>query len=287
MRRAFPIDWMVPDWPAPAHVKAVCTTRQGGASQAPWDSLNLGSHVGDNPLHVAANRAQVQAALGVPAVFMNQVHGCAVLQLPQAPALHEATHATPLAASADACLTRTHGLACSILVADCLPVLLTNRQGQWVAAAHAGWRGLAGVPMAGPQSAGTPAASTPGGVLAQIVNAANTNEMTSEIMAWLGPCIGPQAFEVGAEVRAAFVADNPAASVFFAPASSGSSNKWLADLAGLARLRLQSLGVTRIYGNDSSAPWCTVANTSRFFSHRRDGVRLGASGRQGAFIWLE
>jgi len=163
MQRAFPNDWMVPDWPAPAHVQAICTTRQGGVSLAPWDSLNLGNHVGDNPLHVAANRAQVQAALGVPAVFMNQVHGCDVLALPQEPKLHEATGATAPAASADACLTRARGLACSIQVADCLPVLFTNLQGQWVAAAHAGWRGLAGVAMPVSQSAGAPPASTAAG----------------------------------------------------------------------------------------------------------------------------
>lgn len=281
MHHAFPLDWMVPDWPAPAQVKAVFTTRQGGASAAPWHSLNLGSHVGDHPACVAANRAQVQAALGVPAVFMNQVHGCAVWELPQT--LHLASNATLPAASADACLTYARGLACSIQVADCLPVLLTNSQGQWVAAAHAGWRGLAGVALPATAQQAAPPADSAGGVLTQLLAQLDApSAHAGEIMAWLGPCIGPQAFEVGAEVRAAFVEGNAGAASFFEPTSSG---KWLADLAGLARLRLQALGITRIYGNDSSAPWCTVGNASRFFSHRRDSRRLGTTGRQAAFIW--
>lgn len=256
-------DWIVPDWPAPAGVHAVCTTRSGGVSGAPYDGLNLGDHVGDDPAHVAANRAIYARAIGARPVFLNQVHGAYVVRLDAS---------TPQASQADACVTNTPGLACTVMVADCLPVLLANARGDCVAAAHAGWRGLAG-------RGGV-------GVLEQTFKhfcalaPINEGEVDTEIIAWLGPCIGPQAFEVGDEVRAAFVAHAPQAALAFAPASDG---KWLADLAGLARGRLAALGVTRIYGNDSSAAWCTVGNASRFFSHRRDRV----SGRFAASVWFE
>ncbi len=256
-------DWLRPDWPAPAHVRAVCTTRSGGVSAAPYDSFNLGDHVGDHPAHVATNRAALQSALGARPVFLNQVHGCDVVQL---------HHHTPDGTVADACLTDQRHVACTIMVADCLPVLLTTRDGRAVAAAHAGWRGLAGQDGVG--------------VLEQTYKAfsalalMNKAQIATEIIAWLGPCIGPKAFEVGSEVRAACVLQHANAASCFVPLPQG---KWLADLAGMARLRLQALGMTQIDGNDSSAAWCTVGNASRFFSHRRDRV----SGRLGCSIWLE
>jgi hypothetical protein len=244
--------WLTPDWPAPNGVHAICTTRVGGVSVAPYDSLNLGDHVGDDAAHVAVNRAIFQQTIGAHPVFLNQVHGTQVVSLDAS---------TPDGTIADACFTDQPGLACTVMVADCLPVLFTTSDGHRVAAAHAGWRGLAGQ----------------GGV--GILEASVKCLHADDLLAWLGPCIGPQAFEVGDEVRAAFTASDPMAGDCFKPQAPG---KWLADLAGLARLRLRALGITQIYGNDSSAPWCTVGNASRFFSYRRDRV----TGRFCASIWL-
>jgi YfiH family protein len=255
--------WLIPDWPAPAKVQAVCTTRSGGASRAPYDSFNLGDHVGDDALQVAANRAALSAALGSRPVFMNQVHGSAVLRLDSR---------RPDGQSADACLTDRAGVACTVMVADCLPVLLSTRQGQAVAAAHAGWRGLAGTQGLGVLEQTFKEFSA----VAQI----NKMSIATDVIAWLGPCIGPNAFEVGNEVLAAFVQHDALAAKYFQLKSSG---KWLADLAGLARWRLQRLGVTQVFGNDSSASWCTFSNPSRFYSFRRDGV----TGRVAACIWLK
>jgi YfiH family protein len=180
-------------------------------------------------------------------------------------------HGTP----ADACMTDQAGLVCTIMVADCLPVLFTNANGSHVAAAHAGWRSLAGEGGRGVLEV----------VLEHFEALAGVSKRfdASEIIAWLGPCIGPDAFEVGEEVRAAFVAQHPDADHLFRPAvvPALSVPKWLADLPGLARMRLAAMGVERIYGNDGSSPWCTVSNPSRFFSHRRDRV----SGRLAACIW--
>lgn len=256
-------DWLVPDWPVPAGVHAVCTTRASGVSGAPYDSLNLGDHVGDDPAHVAANRAIFQQAIGARAVFLNQVHGTQVLQLDAV---------TPHASVADACLTDQPGLACTIMVADCLPVLFASVDGGWVAAAHAGWRGLAG--------------SNGVGILEETCKhfdalaLVNKGKVDTQIIAWLGPCIGPHAFEVGDEVRMAFVTHDPQAAAMFEPLVGG---KWLANLAGLARQRLAALGVTQVFGNDGSADWCTFAQSSRFFSHRRDRV----SGRLAVSIWRD
>ncbi len=260
-------DWLIPDWPAPAGVRAVCTTRAGGVSAPPYDSFNLGDHVGDQPAHVAANRATLQPAWGARPVFLNQVHGTEVVRLDD-----RSVHGTV----ADACTTTQPGVACTVMVADCLPVLLTTRHGHIVAAAHAGWRGLVG-------QGGV-------GVLEQTYKHFSTLALMDkaqaaiEIIAWLGPCIGPDAFEVGDDVRAAFVPDDAPdsaqAAACFQPMTSG---KWLADLAGLARLRLRAMGITQIYGNNSSADWCTVTQASRFFSHRRDRV----SGRFCASIWRD
>ena len=243
-------DWLVPDWPAPAGVRAICTTRVGGVSPGALGGLNLGGHVGDEPANVAANRAQLQAAIGVRPVFLQQVHGTEVLPI-------DAT--TPDGAVADACTTLDAGVACTIMVADCLPVLFTDREGRRVAAAHAGWRGLVA------------------GVLERTAAAFGDTQP----MAWLGPCIGPNAFEVGDEVRATFVAQSADAATCFKPGPA--PGKWWADLPGLARQRLRAAGVEAVYGNDGSDAWCTVRNPLRFFSHRRDGV----SGRFAAAIWRD
>jgi len=268
---AFHPDWIVPDWPAPAHIRAVFTTRAGGVSSPPFDSLNLGDHVRDMPGSVSANRKIVHDALGVRPVYLQQVHGTLTLPV---------DGSTPGGAVADAAVSTKGGVACTVMVADCLPVLLTDDEGTVVAAAHAGWRGLQqGVleqVFAGFRGSFRPPA------LAGYARVA-TNSIASATLAWLGPCIGPQAFEVGPEVLEAFVSQDPAARAMFRPGAQG---KWLADLAGLARLRLQALGITRIYGNDGSQDWCTVSNPLRFFSHRRDSVTRGGSGRMAACIWL-
>jgi polyphenol oxidase len=248
------------DWPLPAGVQAFCSTRVGGVSAPPYDSLNLGDHVGDEPDAVAENRRRHAQAVGVRPVFLQQVHGTQVVRL---------TAATADGTVADACWTAEPGVACTILVADCLPILFAADA--VVAAAHAGWRGLAGEGGRGvvetlwdawwPQVAGSPPAA-----------AARTS-------VWLGPCIGPTAFEVGPEVKAAFEAADPAAEARLA---AGAPGKWLANLAGLARDRLARVGLTQLHGNDGSLAWCTVSAASRFFSHRRDR----RSGRFAASIWL-
>ncbi|MDP2249376.1 MAG: peptidoglycan editing factor PgeF [Hydrogenophaga sp.] len=249
--------WFAPDWPAPAGVRALCTMREGGVSVAPFDSFNLGDHVRDEPLAVAGNRERL-AALTSPArpVFLQQVHGIQVVQL---------TPDTPDGAHADACLVQGPGVAATIMVADCLPVLFTHSSGTAVAAAHAGWRGLVQ------------------GVLETTANALFEAAGEGDIMAWLGPCIGPQAFEVGAEVCEAFVAADHETAAHFWPLGHG---KFLADLPALARRRLQSVGITDVHGNDGSADWCTVTQSSRFFSHRRDAAVLGSTGRMAACIWI-
>lgn len=248
-----------PDWPAPAGVCALCTTREGGVSTTPFDGFNLGDHVRDEPEAVAANRAAL-AGLTAPArpVFLQQVHGTAVLALDAA---------TPDGTVADAALVTAPGVAATIMVADCLPVLFAHGSGRAVAAAHAGWRGLVG------------------GVLEATVQALRSAAGPGEVIAWLGPAIGPSAFEVGDEVRAAFVAADPAAQAHFrAHARPG---KWWADLPALARQRLRAADVASVHGNDGSAAWCTVSQPSRFFSHRRDAARLGSTGRFAACVWRD
>lgn len=261
-----PSAWLWPDWPVPRGVQALCSTRTGGVSAAPWDSLNLGVHVGDAPVAVARNRAHLQQALaGATPVYLHQVHGRAVVRL-CADALPPDDHP-----QADAAVTTEAGLACTIQVADCLPVLLCAGDGTVVGAAHAGWRGLAAGVLEATLVAMAEATGRPLAALA------------ASGLAWLGPCIGPSAFEVGPEVKAAFEVHDPAAAACFVPAPA--AGKWRADLAGLARQRLRALGLGAVYGNDGGEGWCTVANPSRFFSHRRDSARLGASGRLAACIW--
>lgn len=244
---------MTPQWPLPAGVRAFCSEREGGVSAAPYDTLNLGDHVGDDPLAVAMNRKRLAEGLQARPVFLKQVHGEGVVELEAA---------TPDGTEADACWTRERGVVCTMMVADCLPVLLADRAGSVVGAAHCGWRGLAGGVLEALWARMAPAAGN-----------------AQDMLAWLGPCIGPEAFEVGPEVRAAFCDIDAGASAFFRTHGEG---KFLADLPGLARRRLAALGITEVGGNDGSSAWSTVANPSRFFSHRRDRV----SGRFAAGIWL-
>jgi YfiH family protein len=262
MLEAMRDDWLL-DWTLPPGVKAVCTTRAGGVSLTPFDGFNLGDHVNDDPLAVAANRARLAKELAEPLnepsvvrpVFLQQVHGVNVVAL----------HAdTPNGTVADACWSDEIGVACTIMVADCLPVLLTHPDGGVVAAAHAGWRGLAG------------------GVIEQTVSAMCQAKglKAQHLSVWLGPCIGPTVFEVGDEVRQTFMQADANMQRYF-KAHPTHSNKWLADLAGMARARLAALGIQDIHGNDSTPAWCTVLQSSRFFSYRRDGV----TGRFAACIW--
>ena len=238
--------------------------------------MNLGDHVGDDPACVAANRSALARAMPARPVFMRQVHGRQVLGLTAA--------ADGQTAQADAALTMQPGLACTVLVADCLPILLAHRNLPLVAAVHAGWRGLAGTRDAAGRVEGV--LETALAAMAQAADCSVT-ELAGDLLAWLGPCIGPQAFEVGAEVRAAFMQADPAAAQFFA---AGASGKYLANLPGLARARLGAAGRVACYGNDGSSDWCTVRQ-SAFFSHRRSSARPGAlagetGGRMAACIWL-
>lgn len=266
--------WLQPDWPAIPGVQALFTTRQGGMSAPPWNTMNLGDHVGDAPQAVAANRQllgrviQDAADRWVQPVFMQQVHGCGVQVLEEG---------VPQAQAFDACVTDQVGMVCTIMVADCLPVLMAHRSGRAVAAAHAGWRGLAGQDGHGVLEALWLAYARLLGLPADAALAAQTQ-------VWLGPCIGPQAFEVGEDVRATFTGRDAGASPCF-QARDGAPGKWMADLSGLARRRLAQLGLTQLYGNDGTAAWCTFSDASRFFSHRRDAGVLGSTGRMAACIW--
>lgn len=266
-----PADWIRPHWPAPSWVRAMVTTRAGGVSEGLFDSMNLGDHVGDAPGDVARNRALLADRLAARPVFMKQVHGVQVACLEDA---------TPEGVTADGALAQQPGLACVVMVADCLPILLTHEREPVVAALHAGWRGLAG-------AAGGPGIVEAAWSRLQAATGLSGPALAPGLMAWLGPCIGPEAFEVGAEVRQAFLQAQPEAGDCFRPLPQG---KFLADLPALARHRLARLGVRQVYGNDGSSPWCTVGN-SRFFSHRRVSGRSGAApgdtgGRLAACIWL-
>lgn len=282
---------IIPGWPAPANVKTLQTTRVGGISSAPYDSLNLGDHVGDTPLAVARNRMLLNALLPSEPVWLQQVHGTVVANADMVSCLPQA----------DACIARHRAAVCVVMTADCLPVLLCDMQGSVVGAVHAGWKGLAA------------------GVVEATVHA--MEGAPQNLMAWLGPAISQQAFEVGAEVRALFVGADAQAAVAFTPSLAltgtlshegrenitpspcaegsprsggeptglplagvmgegrGEGDKWYADIYALARLRLNALGITQIYGGD----FCTYRERDKFFSYRRDGV----TGRMGTFIWLE
>jgi YfiH family protein len=236
---------LFPDWPAPASVRACVTTRAGGVSQAPYAGLNLGAHVGDDPLSVIQNRLRLTAHFGILPAWLNQVHGVRVVEADPSRVLE-----------ADASWTSTPGIACTAMTADCLPVLFCNQAGTRVAAAHAGWRGLAA------------------GMLEATVR--SFDGPPEQVMVWLGPAIGPQRFEVGAEVREAFVATHPQAADAFVPVAE--PGKFMADIYALARIRLAAVGVTAVYGGGL----CTVKD-ERFFSYRRGSP----TGRFASLVWLE
>lgn len=238
------MNWLTPDWPAPASVRACVTTREGGVSEAPFDSLNLGDHVDDRPEAVAENRRRLTDHFSIKPAWLQQVHGIAVAQ------------ADPgLVTTADASWTATPGIACAAMTADCLPALFCNRAGTRVAAAHAGWRGLAA------------------GVLEATLDTLDVP--AEDVLVWLGPAIGPKAFEVGPEVREVFINQLPEAAEAFVP--SDNAGKFMADIYMLARLRLAERGVTAVYGGG----FCTVTDP-RFFSYRR----ASRTGRFASLVWL-
>lgn len=249
-----------PSWPQPATVKAFFTTRAGGVSvntdEAEFASLNLGRSAGDLADAIDENRRRVAELLPRAPKWLSQVHGSRVVVADEVINL-------PDDVKADAIATSTVNIPCAIMVADCLPVLFCDDAGQHVAAAHAGWRGLAA------------------GVLENTVAAMQA--APAQIMAWLGPAIGPAAFEVGDDVRDAFVSRDPAAAACFVPRGEDVPDKFLADIYALARLRLASAGVTRVYGGE----FCTVSDASRFFSYRREGKISRQTGRMAGVIWIE
>lgn len=237
--------WLLPDWPAPTHVKAIVTTREGGVSSVPYASFNLASHVGDDPACVMKNRLLLRQRLNLPAepVWLEQVHGVEVLCADSAGAERRA----------DASYSQQPGIVCAVLTADCLPVLFCDTAGSRVAAAHAGWKGL----------------------LSGVLQNTARQLATTNLLVWLGPAIGPQAFEVGEEVRTAFLARLPGAETAFI----AHGQHWLADLYILARLALAEVGITQIYGGGL----CTWSDARRFYSYRRTAV----TGRMASLVWLE
>jgi YfiH family protein len=246
MSRSGELEFIMPDWPAPANVHGCCTSRTGGFSAAPWDSLNLADHVGDDPDRVRENRRLLREALKLPAepVWLHQVHGRVVRD------------AATGRGEADGAFALRAGIVCAVLTADCLPVLLCDRGGTRVAALHAGWRGLAS------------------GILESGVHALDIDP--GELLAWLGPAIGPNAFEVGPEVRQQFLQADAAATEAF---TLGVGDRWHADLYVLARQRLRRAGVSAVFGGDH----CTATDVQHFYSFRRDGQ----TGRMASLIWME
>ena len=241
---ALPFDWLTPNWPAPQHVRACVTTSSEGNSASPFAAFNLGEHVGDALEQVQHNREYLAQVLACQLTWLNQVHGDRVVEA-------DATQVL----TADASITRRQNLACCIMSADCLPVLFTDQAGRCVAAAHAGWRSLAA------------------GILENTV--ASMQVAPEQVLAWLGPAIGPAAFEVGPEVRDTFIAQHALAEHAFVP--SVNPERWMADIYHLARIRLNACGVTAIYGGGL----CTVTDP-RFYSYRRQAV----TGRFASLIWL-
>lgn len=241
------MDWITPDWPAPAAVRAASTLRSGGVSEGSCASLNLALHVGDDPTAVTENRRRLRDALALPAepAWLNQVHGIDVVEA--------AAWQTPPAA--DGCIAHSAGQICAVMTADCLPVLFCDRAGTRVGAAHAGWRGLVG------------------GVLESTVRA--LGGPPGELLAWLGPAIEPSAFEVGGEVREQFLARDAGNASAFSPNARG---RWQADLYELARRELTRLGVGSVHGGG----FATYADTGRFFSYRREA----RTGRMATLVWL-
>lgn len=245
MRMLNKADFIIPDWPAPANVKAIQTTRNGGFSVAPYYCLNLGEHVQDDSLSVRKNRQLLRQHLPSEPVWLNQVHGVEVIDAATCQSLHDA----------DASFSTNENVVCVTMTADCLPVLLCNQKGTAVAAIHAGWRSLCD------------------GVIEATIKSLDVP--SSDLMAWLGPAIGSKAFEVGHEVRSAFMAKDNQAEQAFSPIG----DKWLGDLYSIARQRLNNQGITKIYGGGE----CTYHNSDQYFSFRRDGV----TGRMATMIWFE
>ena len=241
-------DLIIPNWPAPANVKALQTTRVGGISHAPYNSLNLGSHVKDDPLHVAHNRQLLSQFLPSEPVWLNQVHGVNVVDAAQ----------TDCVQDADASFSTRKNVVCITMTADCLPILLCDNAGTLVASIHAGWRGLCD----------------------NVIEAAIAKlpVKPANLMAWLGPAIGPNAFEVGAEVRAQFIAQDGQAQAAFNP----HGDKFLCNIYQIATQRLNNCGINQIYGGGISADFCTHTQKEQFFSYRRDGI----TGRMATLIWL-
>lgn len=244
-----PKEWITPDWPAPSTVKAVMTTRHGGYSQSPYDAMNLGDHVGDDVSMVQKNRDSLKAQLNLSQepLWLTQVHGIAVANADD--------QSIQAGLEADAAVAKQQGSVCSIMTADCLPVLFCNKQGTAVGAAHAGWRGLQA------------------GVLEATVKALHCDN--ADVMAWMGAAIGPDHFEVGAEVREAFISAQADAVDAF---KLSNNEKWLANIYQLATLRLQAIGVTKIYGGSE----CTYSDSTRFFSYRK----AHKTGRMASLIWI-
>lgn len=243
------LEFIKPNWPAPASVKALQTVRSGGVSQAPYASLNLGSHVNDDPIAVAKNRQLLSAYLPSEPVWVNQVHGVEVIDAANSSSLQ----------NADASYTTKSSVVCVTMTADCLPVLLCDERGTVVAAVHAGWKGLCdGVIEAAVQKMQVP---------------------PNEILVWLGPAIGPDAFEVGDDVREQFITKDSQATSAFKPLG----NKWLCNMYMIATQRLKQLGVMQIYGAGVNEHFCTYTDEARFFSFRRNNV----TGRMASMIWLE
>ena len=240
------IEVIRPDWSAPASVHAFTTTRRSGFSEGAWGSLNLGMHCGDNPQHVEKNHRLLSGLLPSEPRWINQVHGTRAVSWDQA---------KDTMTGADAIFSNQAGQVCAVLTADCLPVLFCNRSGTCVAVAHAGWRGLAA------------------GVLEATVLAMDCNPL--DLMAWLGPAIGPKTFEVGKDVYDSFIGSNSESAIAF----TKHGDRWLADLYQLARQALNRAGVERVTGGQH----CTHSESNRFFSYRRDGV----TGRMASIIWFE
>lgn len=238
-----PEQWLIPDWPAPDNIRAGTSLRNGGVSLAPYGSLNLGDHVGDNPAATAENRRRLN--LPTEPIWLQQTHSTRIIDAADAPTQVEA----------DGSYTTQANVICAVLTADCLPILICNQQGNLVAAIHAGWRGLAE------------------GIIETSVKMFNGNN--HELLAWLGPAIGADAYEVGDEVRNAFIKTQPRASSAF----SSFGGKWRMDIYALARQHLNALGVMAIYGGN----YCTYQQQERFYSYRRDGV----TGRMASVIWME
>lgn len=237
------------DWPAPKNIIACTSTREGGVSLAPYSSLNLGDHVEDNPQHVATNRQRLRTLAQLPRdpIWLQQTHSTIALELN-----HDCSFDSP--PIADACFTRYHNLPCTVMTADCLPLLVCNQQGSEVAAIHAGWRGLRD------------------GIITSTLS--QLHSQPQQLLVWLGPAIGPEVFELNDEIRLDFLSRNAQNSVAFKQVNS----KWFADIYALARIELSSLGVKHIFGGN----YCTFSDSERFFSYRRDGI----TGRMASTIWL-